>query len=91
MREFAGEAAGVGDEVAVDQHLLSGLVLFRNVLYWDGHVGGRRRTLIARCTVNDPHGREAIGRLVAADMALEIALSSPCGAGGCRPKRSVRG
>ncbi|MEU3353083.1 YcaO-like family protein [Streptomyces sp. NPDC037389] len=49
-------------------------VVERDVLYQDGQLDGRRRTLIAPATVDDPHGREVIDRLVAAGMALEIAL-----------------
>lgn len=59
-----------------DEALLHALfeVVERDVLYGDGQSGGRRRTLIAPGTVDDPHGREVIDRLVAAGMALEIAL-----------------
>jgi ribosomal protein S12 methylthiotransferase accessory factor len=46
----------------------------RDVLFRDGQAGGRRRTLIDPRTVEDPHGREVIDRMVAAGMALEIAL-----------------
>ncbi|RPK32430.1 YcaO-like family protein [Streptomyces sp. ADI92-24] len=55
-------------------------VVERDVLYRDGQLGGRRRTLIDPSTVEDPHGREVIARLTAAGMALEIALvESPYG------------
>ncbi|GAA0667154.1 YcaO-like family protein [Streptomyces thermocarboxydovorans] len=59
-----------------DEALLHALfeVVERDVLYRDGQADGRRRTLIAPGTVDDLHGREVIGRLVAAGMALEIAL-----------------
>ncbi|WP_245881832.1 YcaO-like family protein [Streptomyces milbemycinicus] len=59
-----------------DEALLHALfeVVERDVLYRDGQAGGRRRTLVAPATLDDPHGREAVGRLVAAGMALEIAL-----------------
>ncbi|MGW7343072.1 YcaO-like family protein [Streptomyces sp. NPDC054854] len=59
-----------------DEALLHGLfeVVERDVLYRDALAGGRRRTLIAPGTIDDPHGREVIERLVAAGMALEIAL-----------------
>ncbi|WP_322755934.1 YcaO-like family protein [Frankia sp. Cas3] len=59
-----------------DEALLHALfeVVERDVLYRDGQSGGRRRTLIAPGTVEDPHGREVVDRLVAAGMALEIAL-----------------
>ncbi|MFD9394786.1 YcaO-like family protein [Streptomyces sp. NPDC060000] len=59
-----------------DEALLHALfeVVERDVLYRDGQSGGRRRTLIAPGTVDDPHGREVIGRLAAAGMALEVAL-----------------
>lgn len=59
-----------------DEALLHALfeVVERDVLYRDGQAAGRRRTLIAPGTVDDPHGREVIGRLTAAGMALEIAL-----------------
>ncbi|WP_348540660.1 YcaO-like family protein [Streptomyces sp. SPB4] len=49
-------------------------VVERDVLYRDALAGGRRRTLIAPGSVDDPHGREVIDRLTAAGMALEIAL-----------------
>lgn len=59
-----------------DEALLHGLfeVVERDVLYRDGQCGGRRRTLIAPGTVQDPHGREVIGRMAAAGMELELAL-----------------
>ncbi|GAA2650840.1 YcaO-like family protein [Streptomyces spororaveus] len=59
-----------------DEALLHALfeVVERDVLYRDGQVGGRQRTLIAPGTVEDPHGREVIGRLAAAGMSLEISL-----------------
>ncbi|MFF8035849.1 YcaO-like family protein [Streptomyces sp. NPDC016626] len=59
-----------------DEALLHALfeVVERDVLYRDGQVSGRRRTLIAPGTVDDSHGREVVDRLVAAGMALEIAL-----------------
>ncbi|MFG2631620.1 YcaO-like family protein [Streptomyces sp. NPDC048473] len=59
-----------------DEALLHGLfeVVERDVLNRDGQLGGRRRTLIAPGTVDDPHGREVIDRIMAAGMALEIAL-----------------
>ncbi|WP_435058541.1 YcaO-like family protein [Streptomyces sp. bgisy060] len=59
-----------------DEALLHALfeVVERDVLYRDGQAGGARRALIAPGTVDDPHGREVIARLVAAGMALEIAL-----------------
>ncbi|KPC62607.1 YcaO-like family protein [Streptomyces chattanoogensis] len=59
-----------------DEALLHALfeVAERDVLFQDGQVGGRRRTLITPGTVDDPHGREVVGRLLAAGMALEIAL-----------------
>ncbi|MET8676070.1 YcaO-like family protein [Streptomyces sp. NPDC004647] len=59
-----------------DEALLHALfeIVERDVLYRDGQSGGRLRTLIAPGTVDDPHGREVIERLVAAGMALEVAL-----------------
>ncbi|MET9322016.1 YcaO-like family protein [Streptomyces sp. NPDC003038] len=56
--------------------LLHGLfeVVERDVLFQDGQLGGRRRTLIAPGTVDDPHGREVIDRLLGAGMSLEVAL-----------------
>ncbi|OEJ56703.1 hypothetical protein BGM19_00145 [Streptomyces agglomeratus] len=59
-----------------DEALLHALfeVVERDVLYRDAVVGGRRRTLIAPGTVDEPYGREVVDRLVAAGMALEIAL-----------------
>lgn len=59
-----------------DEALLHALfeVAERDVLFRDGQAGGRRRTLVDPGTVDDPHGREIVGRLVAAGMALEIAL-----------------
>ncbi|MEV6781207.1 YcaO-like family protein [Streptomyces sp. NPDC051098] len=59
-----------------DEALLHALfeVVERDVLYRDAVAGGRRRTLIDPGTVDDPHGREVIGRLAAAGMALETAL-----------------
>ncbi|MFI9248014.1 YcaO-like family protein [Streptomyces sp. NPDC053086] len=59
-----------------DEALLHALfeVVERDVLYRDGQAGGRRRTLIEPGTVDDPHGREIVDRLLAAGMALEIAL-----------------
>ncbi|MEH0551149.1 YcaO-like family protein [Streptomyces sp. B21-101] len=59
-----------------DEALLHALfeVVERDVLHRNGQSSGRRRTLIAPGTVDDPHGREVIDRLVAASMALEIAL-----------------
>ncbi|MEU6379513.1 YcaO-like family protein [Streptomyces sp. NPDC046909] len=59
-----------------DEALLHALyeVVERDVLYRDGQSGGRRRTLIAPGTVDDPHGREVIDGLMAAGMALEMAL-----------------
>ncbi|MDW8803707.1 YcaO-like family protein [Streptomyces scabiei] len=59
-----------------EEALLHGLceVVERDVLYRDGQSGGRRRTLLDPGTVDDPYAREVIGRLTAAQMALEIAL-----------------
>lgn len=59
-----------------EEALLHGLfeVVERDVLFQDGQLGGRRRTLIAPGTVEDPHGREVIDRLLGAGMALEVAL-----------------
>ncbi|MET7457830.1 YcaO-like family protein [Streptomyces sp. NPDC005574] len=59
-----------------DEALLHALfeVVERDVLYRDGQAGGRRRTLIAPGTIDDPHAQEVIGRLLSAGMALEIAL-----------------
>ncbi|MEV5432715.1 YcaO-like family protein [Streptomyces sp. NPDC052701] len=59
-----------------DEALLHALfeVVERDVLHRDGQAGGRRRTLIAPGTVDDPHGREVVDQLAAAGMALEIAL-----------------
>ncbi|MCX4721854.1 YcaO-like family protein [Streptomyces virginiae] len=59
-----------------DEALLHALfeVVERDVLYRDAQLGGRRRTLIDPCSVDDPLGREVIARLAAAGMALEIAL-----------------
>ncbi|MFJ3310284.1 YcaO-like family protein [Streptomyces sp. NPDC086549] len=59
-----------------DEALLHALceIVERDVLYRDGQSGGRRRTLIAPGTVDDPYARGIIDRLTAAQMALEIAL-----------------
>ncbi|MFD0372872.1 YcaO-like family protein [Streptomyces sp. NPDC127114] len=59
-----------------DEALLHALfeVVERDVLHREGQDGGRRRTLIDPLSVDDPHGREVIGRLAAAGMELEIAL-----------------
>jgi ribosomal protein S12 methylthiotransferase accessory factor len=59
-----------------DEALLHALfeVAERDVLLRDGQAGGRRRTLIALGTVDDPHGREVIDRILSAGMALEIAV-----------------
>jgi hypothetical protein len=52
-------------------------VVERDALYRDGQAGGRRRTLIEPGTVDDPHGREVIGRLVAAGMVRAQRLLTP--------------
>ncbi|GAA0907741.1 YcaO-like family protein [Streptomyces thermoalcalitolerans] len=59
-----------------DEALLHGLleVVERDVLYRDGQVGGRRRTLIDPRSVDDSYGREAVDRLMSAGMAVELAL-----------------
>lgn len=59
-----------------DEALLHALceIVERDVLYRDGQSGGLRRTPIDPATVTDPHAEEVIGRLTAAQMALEIAL-----------------
>ncbi|MDF3144172.1 MULTISPECIES: YcaO-like family protein [unclassified Streptomyces] len=59
-----------------DEALLHALceVVERDVLYRDGQSGGRRRTLIAPGTVDDPYARDVLDRLTAAQMAVEIAL-----------------
>ncbi|MFD9418011.1 YcaO-like family protein [Streptomyces goshikiensis] len=59
-----------------DEALLHALfeVAERDVLYRDGQCGGQERTLIEPGTVEDPYGREVVGRLEAAGMSLEIAL-----------------
>jgi ribosomal protein S12 methylthiotransferase accessory factor len=49
-------------------------VVERDVLYRDAKAQGRHRTLIFPESVDDPHGREVIDRLVAAGIALELAL-----------------
>ncbi|MEV3875432.1 YcaO-like family protein [Streptomyces sp. NPDC049906] len=59
-----------------DEALLHALleVVERDVLHRDERLKGRRRTLIAPRTVQDPHGRQVIDRITAAGLALEIAL-----------------
>jgi ribosomal protein S12 methylthiotransferase accessory factor len=59
-----------------DEALLHALleVVERDVLHRDGQLSGRRRTLIAPHTVQDPYGRQVIDRITAAGMGLEIAL-----------------
>lgn len=59
-----------------DEALLHALfeVVERDVLYRDGQSGGSSRTLIEPRTIDDPHARDVIGRLLAAGMSLEIAL-----------------
>ncbi|WP_371801549.1 YcaO-like family protein (plasmid) [Streptomyces sp. NBC_01732] len=59
-----------------DEALLHALfeVVERDVLYRDGQCGGRRRTFVDPATVDDRFGREVVGRLAAAGMAVELAL-----------------
>lgn len=56
--------------------LLHGLfeVVERDVLFRDGQVGGRRRTLIDLGTVDDLHAQNVVGRMSAAGMAVEAAV-----------------
>ncbi|MFE6892070.1 YcaO-like family protein [Streptomyces sp. NPDC057694] len=67
-----GLACGNSHEEALLHALLE--VVERDMLYRDGQVGGRMRTLIAPATVTDPWSREIVDRLTAAGMELEIAL-----------------
>ncbi|MFJ6213732.1 YcaO-like family protein [Streptomyces sp. NPDC092296] len=67
-----GLACGNSRDEALSHALFE--VVERDVLYQDGRLGGRRRTLVAPGTVDDPHGRQVLDRLAAAGMALEIAL-----------------
>ncbi|MFF3516729.1 YcaO-like family protein [Streptomyces sp. NPDC002573] len=59
-----------------DEALLHALyeVVERDVLYRDGALGGRHRTLIDPRTVDDPYACEVLDRLLSAGMALELAL-----------------
>ncbi|MGW2911264.1 YcaO-like family protein [Streptomyces asoensis] len=67
-----GLACGNSRDEAVLHALFE--IVERDALYRDGQMGGQHRILIAPDTVDDRHGREVIGRLAAAGMALEIAL-----------------
>ncbi|MEU2977209.1 YcaO-like family protein [Streptomyces hirsutus] len=60
----------------LDEALLHGLfeVVERDVLHRDAQASGRHRIAVDLASIDDPHGREVIGRLAAAGMALEIAL-----------------
>ncbi|MGW4345275.1 YcaO-like family protein [Streptomyces sp. NPDC004690] len=57
-----------------DEALLHALfeVVERDVLHRDAQAGGRRRVPVDPSSVDDPHGREVIGRLTAAGMELEV-------------------
>ncbi|WP_331738298.1 YcaO-like family protein [Embleya sp. NBC_00896] len=59
-----------------DEALLHALfeVVERDVLHRDAAAAGRHRTRVCPASVDDPHGREVIDRLLAAGMELELAL-----------------
>lgn len=59
-----------------DEALLHALfeVVERDVLYRDAAAAGRHRTPVCPASVDDPHAREVIDRLLAAGMTVELAL-----------------